>query len=193
MTEFRHNEKKFFRREPNSLRDGLMVESKLRPQLLGKGRMKILDKQTFTELVLEAEDTLYRVAWSILRNNTDAQDAVQEAVLRAWEKLDSLRETRYFRTWLTRILIRECYRLRRAGSVLLPLEELPETAAPGRGEIWRELQALPEALRLPVVLHYIEGYSVSETGTLLRLPTGTVKSRLSRARGILRLELEGLR
>ena len=68
-----------------------MVESKLRPRLLGKGRMKILDKQTFTTLVLESEDTLYRVAWSILRNSADAEDAVQEAVLRAWEKLNSLR------------------------------------------------------------------------------------------------------
>lgn len=168
-----------------------MDESKLRPQLLGKGRMKILDKQTFTALTLEAENTLYRVAWSILRNDADAEDAVQEAVLRAWEKLDSLREPQYFRTWLTRILIRECYRLRRAGGRIIPLEELPETAAPDKGEVWNELQSLPEPLRLPVLLHYVEGYSVAETGALLRIPAGTVKSRLSRARSILRLELEG--
>lgn len=167
-----------------------MVESKLRPRLLGKGRMKILDKQTFTTLVLESEDTLYRVAWSILRNSADAEDAVQEAVLRAWEKLNSLRQPQYFRTWLTRILIRECYRLRRAGSLIIPLEELPETAAPDSGEIWRSLQTLPEALRLPVVLHYVEGYNVAETGAILRLPAGTVKSRLSRARSALRMELE---
>lgn len=154
--------------------------------------MKILDKQTFTALTLEAEDTLYRVAWSILRNDADAEDAVQEAVLRAWEKLDSLRETRYFRTWLTRILLRECFRLRRAGSRIIPLEELPEPSARDRGEVWNEIQSLPETLRLPVLLHYVEGYSVAETGALLRIPAGTVKSRLSRARSILRLELEGL-
>lgn len=170
-----------------------MIESKLRPRLLGKGRLKILDKQTFTALVLETEDTLYRVAWSILRNSADTEDAVQEAVLRAWEKLSSLREPKYFRTWLTRILIRECYRLRRSGSLVIPLEELPESAAPESGEVWRSLQTLPEGLRLPFVLHYVEGYSVTETGTILRLPAGTVKSRLSRARSALRLELEGSR
>lgn len=154
--------------------------------------MKILDKQTFTALTLEAENALYRIAWSILRNDADVEDAVQEAVLRAWEKLDSLREPQYFRTWLTRILIRECSRLRRNGSRIVPLDELPEPAAPDGGEVWTELQSLPEPLRLPALLHYVEGYSVAETGALLRIPAGTVKSRLSRARSVLRLELEGL-
>ncbi len=149
-----------------------------------------MDKQEVTRRVLEAEDTLYRVAWSILRNDADCQDAVQEAVLRAWERLYTLREPRYFRTWLIRILIRECCQIRKAGSRLLPLEALPETAAPEHSTIFREIQVLPEPLRLPVVLHYIEGYAVAEVGELLRLPAGTVKSRLSRARRVLRLELE---
>ncbi len=151
-----------------------------------------MDKQGFTEQVLEAEDTLYRVAWSILRNEADCQDAVQEAVLRAWAKLDSLREPRYFRTWLIRILIRECYRLRRDGARILPLEAAPEIEAREEdGALWREIQALPEPLRLPVLLHYVEGYGVAEVGALLRIPTGTVKSRLSKARSVLRSRSEG--
>ncbi len=150
-----------------------------------------MDKQRFTELVLEAEHTLYRVAWSILGNDADCQDAVQEAVLRAWERLDSLREPRYFRTWLIRILIRECCRLRRTGGRLVPLESRREIPAPDHGTVWREIQALPEPLRLPVVLHYVEGYGVAEAGELLGLPAGTVKSRLSKARRVLRMELEG--
>lgn len=149
-----------------------------------------MDKQRFTELVLEAENTLYRVAWSILGNDADCQDAVQEAVLRAWERLDSLREPRYFRTWLIRILIRECCRLRRAGGRFVPLESRPELPAPDRGAVWQEIQALPEPLRLPVVLHYVEGYGVAKVGELLGLPAGTVKSRLSKARRVLRMELE---
>ncbi len=149
-----------------------------------------MDRQEFTERVVEAEDMLYRVAYGILRCDADCQDAVQEAILRAWERLPSLRETRYFRTWLTRILIRECCRLRRSSGRIVPLAEAPEPSAPDGGSLWRAVLALPEALRLPVLLHCIEGYSVAETGKLLKLPAGTVKSRLSRARALLREEWE---
>lgn len=150
-----------------------------------------MDKQTFTELVLESEDTLYRVAWSYLHNDEDARDAVQDAVLLAWEKLAGLRKPEYFRTWLVRILIRVCCRRRRERGRVVQLETAPDAQAPPEGAVWREIQALPEALRLPFVLHYVEGYSTAETGEILHLPAGTVKSRLSRARNALRLELEG--
>ena len=69
-----------------------------------------MNKEEFTQRVLEAESSLYRVAKSILINESDCEDAVQEAILTSYEKLGTLREDKYFKTWLTRILINSCFR-----------------------------------------------------------------------------------
>ena len=87
-----------------------------------------MDKQTFTDLVLDAEHTLYRVSKTILREDHDCEDAVQEAILKAYQKLDTLREERYFRTWLIRILINECYRIRRTARPVVSFEAYLESA-----------------------------------------------------------------
>ncbi|MBQ2955709.1 MAG: RNA polymerase sigma factor [Clostridia bacterium] len=145
----------------------------------------------FSDHVLEMEPMLYRVAYSLLLNRTDSADAVQEALLKAWEKRRQLKEEAYFRTWLTRILINECYAMLRRRKRALPLTELPEPAAPPDAdrELHDAIAHLDRKLRLPVVLHYMEGYSVSEVAEMLRLPTGTIKSQLFKARKLLRLEL----
>lgn len=75
------------------------------------GKDKTMDKQTFQSNVLSSEEMLYRVSKSICFYESDCEDAVQNAILKAYEKLDSLREEKYFRTWITRILINECYRI----------------------------------------------------------------------------------
>ena len=145
----------------------------------------------FSDCVLEMEPTLYRVAYGLLLNRTDCADAVQEALLKAWEKRRQLREEAYFRTWLTRILINECYCMLRKKKRTIPLEELPEPAAPPDAdhELHDAIARLDGKLRLPIILHYMEGYSVGEVAELLRLPAGTVKTRLFKARKILRLQL----
>ena len=72
----------------------------------------MMDREQFTSAVLAAEPTLYRVAKTMLRSEHDCADAAQQAILRAWEQLDSLRSTRYFKTWLVRIDVykRQCCR-----------------------------------------------------------------------------------
>lgn len=151
-----------------------------------------MERETFTKLVLEAEHTLYRVAKTILREEQDCEDAVQEAILKAYQKLDSLREPQFFRTWLVRILINECYRIRRSARPTVNYEEYLETA-PSNGAdtcVWEAIRDLPEPLRLPVELCYVEGYTVAEVQSILHIPAGTVKSRLYRARKVLRTTLE---
>lgn len=145
----------------------------------------------FSDQVLLMEPMLYRVAYGLLLNRTDCADAVQEALLRAWEKRRSLRDESLFRTWLVRILINECYTLLRRRKRAIPLDEIPEPAAPPDAdrELHDAIARLDKQLRLPVVLHYMEGYSVSEVASMLRLPAGTVKTRLFKARKILRLHL----
>ena len=145
----------------------------------------------FSDQVLLIEPMLYRVAYGLLLNRTDCADAVQEALLRGWEKRNTLREEAFFQTWMIRILINECYSLLRRRKSVLPLDEMPEPAAPPDADrdLHDAIAHLDKKLRLPVVLHYMEGYSVSETAALLRLPAGTVKTRLMKARKILRMQL----
>lgn len=69
----------------------------------------VLDKETFCRLVEEHQNTLYRTARSILSNQQDAEDAVQEAIFSAYSHLDRLREPDKFKAWLLRILVNECY------------------------------------------------------------------------------------
>lgn len=149
----------------------------------------MIDERTFMEEVERAERTLYRVSRSLLSSDADCRDAVQEALLKAWQRRDSLREAAYFRTWLVRILINECRMLRRRNRRVTPVEVLPEREAPPPDEALRDaLEALDERWRLPLVLHYLEGFRVEEVAKLLGIPSGTVKWRLSRARAALRAE-----
>ena len=154
-----------------------------------------MTKEAFTDGITAMTQTLYRVSCGLLQSEADREDAVQETILRAWEKLYTLKHEEFFRTWGVRILINECRSIGRQRGRVLPMDELPpaDEAVPS-DERTRELRhavlALPDALRLPVILHYVEGYDVAEAGKILGIPAGTVKSRLSRARKQLKLELE---
>lgn len=156
----------------------------------------MMDKTEFTAAVLAAEPTLYRVAKSMLGSEHDCADAAQQAILRAWEQLDSLRRPQYFKTWLTRILINECtaiLRLRQRTAPYEPeqAEAIPAPAADDHSDLYAALRALDEKLRLPVVLYYLEGFKTREIAGMLGIPEGTVKTRLRAAREQLRKDLEG--
>ena len=90
----------------------------------------MMDREQFTSAVLAAEPTLYRVAKTMLRSEHDCADAAQQAILRAWEQLDSLRSTRYFKTWLVRILINECSTILRRQQRLAPYDAAAVEAIP---------------------------------------------------------------
>ena len=153
-----------------------------------------MDKEEFTRAVLEYERTLYRVAKSMLGSEADCADAAQNALLRAWEKQHTLRDTAYFKTWLTRILINECRAMLRQRARFVPLEEEAAEGeiAPERDSgLYEAVMGLDVKYRVPFVLYYIEGFRTREIASMLKLPEGTVKTRLRRAREILRTELEG--
>ena len=151
-----------------------------------------MDKREFSRRVLAMEDCLYRVSCGLLREHQDRLDAVQETVVRAWMKVDSLKKKEYFETWLTRILINVCYDMLRARKNVVPLEEIAEQPAPEGTdrELHGAIQRLGRDLRLVVVLHYMEGYKLREIAEILDIPIGTVKTRLMRAKRELREQLE---
>lgn len=152
-----------------------------------------MNKEKFTQEVLSAEQTMYRVAKSILICDSDCEDAVQEAVLKAFTKLHTLRDERYFKTWLIRILLNECYRYKRARQKIVPFDEyaLEQPAEDSEYSfLYQAVMKLKEPIRITIVLHYIEGYSVEEVGKMMKIPAGTVKSRLYTGRTLLRKELQ---
>ncbi len=148
-----------------------------------------MKKSEFTRRVLARQDMLYRICCGMLRDPQDRMDAVQETILRAWENVDRLRDDCYFETWLTRILINVCHAMQRR-AVSIPAEHIAEPISNDRTDsaLRDALLAIDEDLRLPVLLHYMEGYKLYEVADILKLPEGTVKTRLARAR----MELRGL-
>ena len=149
-----------------------------------------MDKDFFTQEIEAHSGMLYRVAYTILRNDDACKDALQDTALKAWEKRFTLREEQYFRTWITRILINTCYDTQRKRRRFVSFEELPEPSiSPPDLTLALALQSLPEKLRLPLVLCYSEGMSYEEIAQTLRLPVTTVRGRIHRAKGELRKEL----
>ena len=146
----------------------------------------------FSVRVMELQKTLYHVAYGMLYNSHDCADAVQECILKAWRMRDSLKSEDSLRPWMIRILINECNNMLRTKKRCMPMEELPEMKAPPDADPWLHdaIGALPEKLRLPVVLYYMEGFTVEETASILHIPKGTVKTRLSSARKELRTALQ---
>jgi RNA polymerase sigma-70 factor, ECF subfamily len=148
------------------------------------------------EQELNAASTLaFRVAYSVLRQAEDAEDVAQEALIKAYRNLRRLRDPARLRAWLVRTTWRMALDWRRAGR-RRGAREAVHVAESMRGQwarevedeeeraaqLWRAIDALPEKLRVTVLLAAIEEHDVAAVGRLLELPTGTVKSRLFAAR-----------
>lgn len=138
--------------------------------------------------------SMLRLACSIMREQHDAEDAVQEAIVAAWKRLDTLKDERAFKTWMMRIVMNTCRSIlrKRRRYVLLDSVELPmleEDSA--RDALWESVCALEERLRLPIVLHYYEGFQIEEIAKILHRPAGTIATRMRRARLLLQEALAG--
>ena len=146
----------------------------------------------FARQVEQLQGTLYRIAATVLPQLCDREDAVQGAIEKAWAKQGSLRDEHALRAWVIRILIRECYTALRRRKRETPCEDLPEreTGPDAHPDLYRLFTGLDEKYRLPMVLFYVEGYSIVEASHMLRMPQGTLKSRLHRGRLLLKDELE---
>lgn len=139
--------------------------------------------EVFMREVEACERTLYRICRTMLRNEADCCDAVQEALMKAWQHRNRIDETK-FRAYLTRILINECHNIGRKHARVVVMESVPEQAVEAEHglEIRDALMKLSELHRLVLVMHYLEGFSLAEIAQVLRIPLGTVKYRIVRAR-----------
>ena len=146
-----------------------------------------MDALMFQAEVRRIEKLLYRVAWSYMGNNADVEDAVQDALIKAWEKRDTLRDLKQFRPWMARILTNRCRDMlrKRKKFSFIPLEdaaaqevEPPEPDAP----VLEAMRKLKPELSLIITLHYVDGYSIQDVASSLGIPESTVKTRMRSAR-----------
>jgi RNA polymerase sigma-70 factor (ECF subfamily) len=157
------------------------------------------DHEAFEVLATSAGDRLYSVARLILRSTDLAEDAVQEALVRAWQQLPSLRDPDRFDAWLYRLVVNACAdqgrQLRRWSQQVraLPMKSTvtDETGwVNDREQLTRGFDRLKPEQRAVVVLHYYSGFTTAEIAQMLRIPEGTARSRLHYATEAMRAVLE---
>lgn len=151
------------------------------------------DDEAFAQLVEPAETRLYQTALAITGNRADAEDAWQNTVLNALGGLRSLREPRYFQTWLTRILLNECKQiLRTRARQPAPVLDTVYRSEPEADhlDIQVALSQLPQEQREVIVLRFWLGLTLAEIAEMTAVPEGTAKTRLYQALKKLRVELK---
>jgi len=153
-------------------------------------KVKAGDRDAFSALVTRHERRLYNLAYRMLGRPEDARDAVQDAFLSCYRRIDTFRGDATFSTWMHRITVNACYDLLRK-HVPEPVDPLdlpeasgrdPAEAASAGADVHRAIQAIPEEFRAALVLHDLLDVPVEEVANTLGVPVGTVKSRLHRAR-----------
>ncbi|MDE5698061.1 MAG: sigma-70 family RNA polymerase sigma factor [Lachnospiraceae bacterium] len=152
-------------------------------------KAKTGNSDAFTELMKSQMQNMYRTAKAILMNDEDASDAIQDTLLICWEKLNELKTDQYFKAWVTKILVNNCYGIIRRNRWITYTDELPERVIEDNVSNieWREtLSAIDEKYRIVLVLFYSEGFRTKEIAKILGITDSAVRTRLSRGREQLR-------
>jgi len=159
-------------------------------------------EREFEARIADCSTLAFRVAFSVVRQQQDAEDVAQEAFVRAHRSFRKLRNRESFRAWLVRTTWRlaldyrrgEQRRSARQNAHMMSTMPCPADAGIERAAaLWEAIDALPEKLRITIVLSAIEGHEVADVARLLGLPEGTVKSRLFNARRQLQERLQWTR
>ena len=155
-----------------------------------------MTKEQLGVLILDCERQLYSTAKTILYSDQDCADAIQDTIVKAFSKIQTLKNDKYAKTWLMRILINECYTILRKTSKVISLDEMCETTELAADEksdysdLYKAVGSLKEDLRMPVILYYIENFNIREIAQIMDISEGAVQKRLARARGKLRQDLQ---
>ncbi len=175
----------------NLSKDELIMEVK---------RAKRGDKEAFCNLIRINKIALYRVAKSILNNEDDIEDAVSEAVLKAYKNIKKLKHEEFFKTWVIRIVINESNNLykKRIKEISVDKEHFKNIEINDDYRdlsLYNAINSLDDDLRTTTILFYFEDMKYKDIAKVLNVKEGTIKSRLSRAKeklyNILKEELHG--
>lgn len=148
----------------------------------------------FAAAVTEHRRAMYRAARALLDSDADAEDAVSDATLRAWQAFGRLRDEKALKGWLLKITVNCAYEHRRRSARVTYTDDLEPLAGGAEDRhsftLWDAVCALPEEYRVATVLFYYDDMTTAEIAKTLGVREGTVRSRLSRARSRLRTLLE---
>lgn len=169
------------------------------------------DQQAFMALVRCYQASIFRLAMALLRHREDAEDATQDIFVHAFRRLTTLQDVHSFPIWLRKLAVRICLRYHRRRTaeqgLIEPLSDEIETEflfrtnldpeielerAELRALVRQAIAELPEPFQIVVLLYHMEGLSYDEIAQVLGVPIGTVRSRLARARAMLRKKLAPL-
>ena len=153
-----------------------------------------MDKKWFGDMVHIYQKELYRLAFHILKNKEDAEDALQETLYRAYSHLGQLKNPEYFKTWMVRILLNTAFEMQKKRKNNLDLDEYNDVI--GKSEdittkimLETVIREMDEKYQYVIFLYYYENYSVKEISEILNVSVMNVKQRLSRSRKILKEKL----
>lgn len=162
---------------------------------------KKINIEYFTELIENNKLRFYKTAKAILKSDDDVYDVLQEALLSIYNNYKNLKNKEHFTTWATRIVINKCYDFLRANKKnnTVDINEIADTDTKNayydeyeddKYGIKKAINHLSEDQKIVVILYYYNNYSVKEISEIIKVPEGTVKSRLSKAREVLKNQLE---
>lgn len=151
------------------------------------------DEQAFAELIEQYKLPIYKTAKSILKDEDDVCDAIQDTALSIYKNIPNLKNEEYFKTWVIRITINKCYdilkkhklnneKMLRAQEDVSELHTNFDNNVILQTDLQTTLELLEEDLKIVTVLYYYNDLSISEISDILNIPKGTVKSRVFRAR-----------
>ena len=151
--------------------------------------MKEEAKMQFIDLINSNRLKMYKTAIAILKNEDDANDAIQDALYSAYKNYENLKDKNLFTTWIIRILINKCYDIINKNKRIIYMDDNITENTAGKVDTYEiesslewVLNKIDKDLKEIVVLYYYDELSVTEIADMLQIPKGTVKSRLSRAR-----------
>ncbi len=149
--------------------------------------------QQFVPLAQRYMDTIFRIAYSYLRSQADADDVTQDVLIQLYKTETAFESDDHLKHWLIRVTVNRCKNIFRSPwrkvENIADYENSLTFEAPEHRELFDAVMALDKRYRLPVLLYYYEGYSQKEIAGLLSLPEETVRTRLFRARGKLKATL----
>lgn len=153
------------------------------------------DAEAFITLIEQNKQSMYRVARGFLQNEEDVADIMSETVLDCYEKIVTLKQSAYFKTWMIRILINNCKDMirKRKGDVSIEvMPQMEDQAVQDSTQGFREMiEPLSEKDRSIFTLYYVYGLKLKEIASCMEMNENTVASRLKRGREMLRAEMTG--
>ena len=148
------------------------------------------DKEAFSRVIIQNKEAMYKTAIVILKNEDDAYDALQDALIKMYKNIQNLQNIETFKFWSRRIIVNCCYDIINKNKKVIDIttkltansEETIEDIYDCEDSLVKTLEKIEPDLRLTATLYYYNDLSTREIGEILQIPTGTVKSRLARAR-----------